>query len=234
MMRNPYRAFERALGYRFRRRRRLEAALTHRSFVHESGEPVEDNQRLEFLGDAALGLVAAHHLHEADPNLQEGDLTRLRSRIASTKALGVVAAHLGIGPLLRLGKGEDMTGGQHRLSNLCDALEAILGAAFLDGGLKAVQKIFRKHFVPLLDAADHQVVDNPKGALQEWAQRHALGIPRYVVVREEGPAHARTFTVEIRLRDRAIGTGRGTNKREAEQDAAFDALQTKKYAEIGG
>jgi ribonuclease III len=231
-MKNPYRSLEKALGYRFRRRRHLETALTHGSFVHEAGQEGGDNQRLEFLGDAALGLVAAHQLYEANPDLQEGDLTRLRSRLASTRALGVVAAHLGLGPLLRLGKGEDMSGGQHRLSNLCDALEAVIGAAYLDGGLKAVQKIFRKLFLPLLDTAEQDVADNPKGLLQEWSQRNGLGIPRYVVVREEGPAHARVYTIEARVGDRVMGVGKGTNKRSAEQDAAFDAVQSKTYLKI--
>ena len=225
MIRNPYRQLEKDLGYRFSRRKRLESALTHRSFRFENDPEQADNQRLEYLGDAAIGLVAAHYFYDKFPDAQEGGLTRMRSRITSTKALAMFAARINLGSYLKLGKGEKMSGGNDRVSNLTDAMEAVLGAAYLDGGIKAVQKIFKKLFVPVLmqDATPPQF-DNPKGALQEWAQGKWRMSPYYRVLSEEGPPHARQFKVEVIVNGRALGIGDGPNKRAAEMAAAEAAL----------
>lgn len=223
--RSPYRALEKALGYRFRRRGHLETALTHRSFRFENGDQPADNQRLEFLGDAALGLVAASHFFAAHPDAEEGLLTRIRSRLTNSQALAQIAGALDLGAHLRLGRGEQQCGGHQRGSTLGDALEAVLGAAYLDGGLKAVEKIFRQLFLPAMERLAQDLRhDNPKGTLQEYAQRTWRLSPRYVLLREEGPAHARVFTVEVCLPGEVRGEGRGSSKQLAEMAAAAEAL----------
>ncbi|MFH0907841.1 MAG: ribonuclease III [bacterium] len=233
MIRNPYRQLEKDLGYRFSRRKRLVSALTHRSFRFENDPDQADNQRLEYLGDAAIGLVAAHYFYDKFPDTQEGGLTRMRSRITSTKALAAFAARINLGTYLKLGKGEMMSGGNDRVSNLTDAMEAVLGAAYLDGGIKAVQKIFKKVFVPVLqqDTTPHQY-DNPKGALQELSQGQWRMSPYYRVLSEEGPPHARQFRVEVIVNGRALGVGDGPNKRAAEMAAAEVALQAMREKSI--
>lgn len=225
MIRSPYRPLEKKLGYRFSRRRHLETALTHRSFRFESPDVEADNQRLEFLGDAALGLLAGAYLYEKFPDFQEGDLTRVRSQLTNTRTLARIAASIDLGQFLRLGRGEQQSGGQHRSSNLSDCLESVIGAAFIDGGLKAVKKIFHHLFAPEVEAAVRDIWgENPKGALQEVSQRRWKASPRYRTVREEGPAHERTFTVEALINGQVVGTGHGLNKRDAEMEAAQQAL----------
>ena len=224
MLRSPYRDLEKALGYRFRRRALLEMALTHPSFRHEA-QGAADNQRLEFLGDAVLGLVVADQLFAAHATADEGALTKLRSGLTNTRALARLAQGIELGRHLRLGHGEQQSGGAHRSTTLADALEAILGAAFRDGGLRAVQKIFKHLFQPLLAQPTHAWNENPKGALQELLQQAWRTNPEYRVVQESGPAHARAYTVDV-LRDGAvIGTGAGASKRDAETAAARHALE---------
>ncbi len=223
---NPYRALERKLGYGFRSRKLLETALMHRSYHYETTGVDADNQRLEFLGDAAFGLVAAAYLFKAHEGLQEGSLTCLRSRLTSGKALAQIGHAIGLGEYLKLGKGERMSGGHERASNITDAMEAILGAAFLDRGLKAVEKIFLKLFIPLIEIEpDDAWSDNPKGQLQVVAQRRFQANPRYQVVRQDGPSHSKTFTVHALVGGKHVGTGRGLTKRDAEQQAAAHALR---------
>ena len=196
-MRNPYRQLERMLGYGFRRRSRLELALTHRSFRYESPDLQADNQRLEFLGDAVLGLVCGGYLYDHFPDFQEGDLTRIRSALTNTRTLADIAHRINLGTYLRLGRGELQTGGQYRESNLSDALESVLGAAYIDGGLRAVQKIFRKIFVPEAEAAVRdRWQDNPKGALQEYCQRHWKASPQRMAtaVARRWPIGGKVFT----------------------------------------
>lgn len=225
MIRNPYRPLEKKLGYRFSRKRHLETALTHRSFRFESTDIESDNQRLEFLGDAALGLLAAAYLFEKFPDFQEGDMTRVRSQLTNTKTLARIAASIDLGLFLRLGHGEQQSGGQHRSSNLSDCLEAVIGGAFVDGGLKAVKKIFMMLFAPEVESAVHDIWgENPKGALQEVAQRQWKASPRYRTIKEEGPAHEKTFTVEALVNGQVVGTGQGLNKRDAEMEAARQAM----------
>lgn len=224
---NPYRELEKELGYHFRDRERLEKAFLHRSFRFEKGEDAgADNQRLEFLGDAVLGLVAAAYLYERFPGEDEGVLTAARSRLTSGAALAGIAARMDLGARLKLGKGEELTGGRTRPSNLADMLEAILGAAFLDGGLKAADAIFRHLFVPQLvpgEAAEAEA--NPKGRLQQLCQQRWKVSPFYVILSEEGPRHARAFRVEVRAGEREMGQGTGASKRAAETAAAVDALR---------
>ena len=224
---NPYRPLEKQLGYSFRHRSLLETALMHRSYRFETEGVQTDNQRLEFLGDAALGLVAAAHFYEHHADLDEGGLTQLRTRVTCGKILAEVGARLGLGEFLKMGKGEVLSGGRQRPSVLTDAMEAVIGAAFIDGGLRAVQKIFRKHFTPDAEAgAVAEWRENPKGKLQEILQREVGGGPKYRVVAEEGPAHSRIYTVEVLIGDTSLGRGRGTNRKEAEARAALNALET--------
>lgn len=232
MDKKTFKLVEASIGYRFRKRIRLQAALTHPSYRHEREDVDTDNQRLEFLGDAALGLVAAAHFYKAHPEFQEGELTKFRSRVSSRQALARVADSIHLGDYLLLGKGEKKSGGDVRPSNLADALEAILGAAYIDGQLKAVTRIFDKIFTPLLEEVSATAPsDNPKGELQEHCQEQWKTSPRYRLVREDGPAHARYFTVEVCVNESPIAEGTGRNKRGAEMEAAQRALQALSGAE---
>jgi len=226
ILRNPYRDFEKAISYRFKKKKRLEDAFTHPSFRHETDSSMADNQRLEFLGDAALGLVAASRLFAQHKDCQEGELTRMRSSLTSTKALARAAASVDLGRFLRLGKGEKQSGGHSRESTLSDAFEAVVGAAYLDGGIKAVERIFDKIFKDdALSAGSHSLSTNPKGTLQELVQQEYRTSPTYEVLRESGPAHARHYTVQVRINGTPCSTGEGRNKRDAEVDAAQNALK---------
>jgi ribonuclease-3 len=226
MLKKTYSQLEKSIGYRFSRSERIQSALTHPSFRHENEATPDDNQRLEFLGDAVLGLAVAAHLYETRPDLNEGEMTKLRSRLTSTRALAVVAAGIGLGHHLRLGRGEIASGGHLRDSILADALEAVIGAAYLDGSMKAVQKVFQKLIVPRLDEnLTSAWVDNPKGSLQEWAQQNAQTNPRYNVISQRGPPHAMVFIVEALVGGNIVGRGEGTSKQAAEIAAAANAMQ---------
>lgn len=224
-MKNPLRKLEKQLGYRFRRKFLLHAALTHRSFRFEDDETQIDNQRMEFLGDAALGLLAAAWFYKRYPQGREGELTQWRSRVTSSRPLAEIGAQCGVGSFLRLGKGESQNGGQGRPSNLTDAVEAILGAAYLDGGIKAVEKIFTRLLVPYIEQLEQgDSTDNPKGALQEITQQRWKVTPRYRMVSESGPSHDRHYTIEVVLNNQVFGQGYGSNKRDAQMAAAAEAL----------
>ena len=222
---HPYRALEKKLNYRFRDRALLAAALTHRSYRFENREVALDNQRLEYLGDAALGLVCAAHLYLRFPDLDEGELTQIRSDFTGARALSVIGREIGLGAHLRLGRGEQMSGGHDRASTLEDALEAVLGAAYLDGGMKAVERIFEAGWADRLRALGGEPTgDNPKGDLQEVCQRRWKASPRYRVIAELGPLHAREYEIECMLGERSLAVGRGPSKKAAEADAATRAL----------
>lgn len=223
--RRPYRELERTLGHRFRRIDLLEVALTHPSYRHEMAGVVSDNQRLEFLGDAVLSLLTSAWLYKRHPEMSEGDLTRRRAHLTRSTALEALARHLGLGALLRLGRGEASSGGRERTKILEDAAEAVIGAVFLDGGMKAVQRVFEQCVLPCLTAVpDPTHWDNPKGALLEWSQAQGLAAPTYQVVEESGPMHAREFTVEVSVEGERMGRGVGRSKKRAEREAALDAL----------
>lgn len=224
--RSPYRELEDRLGYAFRHRVLLETALTHPSYRFETPGVREDNQRLEFLGDAVLGLVSATHIFETHKDQAEGVLTDLRSRVTSGRALAAIARAIDVGRFVRLGKGEERSGGRQRPTLLADALEAVIGAAYLDGGLRAVERIYRRLFVPRLEAGEQEAwLENPKGRLQELAQQMFHRDPVYRTIGEEGPPHRRTFTVEARVNDAPLGWGSGRNRRQAESAAAAQAVR---------
>ena len=219
-------ALEKALKLEFDDKSLLHRAMIHRSYLNEHPDfPLEDNERLEFLGDAVLGAIAAEWLVERRPDWREGQLTKVRSRLTNAGALARVARRLELGRFLRLGRGEAREGGRDRDSLLADALEAVLGALWLDGGAEAVRKVFAAWFADELEvalAAGRD--DNPKGELQERLQREGQEPPRYEVVEESGPSHDLLFRVEVFRGTDCLGKGEGSTKRQAEMDAARQAL----------
>ena len=223
-MKNSYRTLEQAIGYRFKKKAVLELALTHPSFRYENSK-ADDNQRLEYLGDAVLSLISAEHLFKNNPDAREGDMSKLRSRLTEDRKLAQIGATIEIGAHLRLGRGEEKNGGAARASNLADAVEAIIGAAWIDGGARAVNKIFKKVFLPELDGMKEATAkSNPKGDLQEYAQSHGFGVPLYKTVETTGPEHDRVFTLEVASCGKAWKASAGS-KREAERLAALQALE---------
>jgi len=222
-MKPNYKPLESAIGYRFRKKALLELALTHPSFRYEDRETEDDNQRLEYLGDAVLSLIAAEHLFKTKPDAREGDMSKLRSRLTQDRTLARIGSRIGISSFLRLGRGEEMNGGAERASNLADAVEAVIGAAWIDGGARAANRIFRNLFLPELDQLQGTSSSNPKGALQEYAQSSGYGIPEYEIVETAGPEHERIFTAELRACGHTWKASAGS-KREAERKAAIAAL----------
>ncbi len=201
-------------------------ALLHRSYLPYAGARWKSNERLEFLGDAILNFVVAEHLYRINPDMEEGDLTKIRSRLVNRRILAARARMLFLHEFILLSPSasQSLEGGSESI--LSDAFEALVGAIYLDGGEeKAKEFVFRA----LLSDADvlngAQYDDNYKSALMEFSQSHALGIPRYIVVAEEGPDHDRRFTVEVSIGMHSLGTGRGKSKKEAEQAAAEGALR---------
>ena len=221
------RELERAVGYKFKKKKLLRMALIHRSFRFENEGVSVDNQRLEFLGDAVLGFLTAADAYGEFPDWDEGALTAIRSRTTSGKALAECAHAIDLGRYLQMGKGEERSGGRSRPSNLADALEAVIGAAFLDGKTRAARKIFLKLLAPRMKGSDADVLaSNPKGRLQEYSQNRWKAEPRYATIKREGPAHAALFTVRVTLPDGTQEVGKAPNKQEAESRAASRVLRT--------
>ncbi len=226
LRKNPYRDLEKKLGYAFKKRALLETAFMHRSYRYEAKDINDDNQRLEFLGDAVMGFVVAAHIYRGCATADEGQLTDMRSRVTSGRALAAIARGIGLGQYIKLGRGEEQGGGRQRESVLADAMEAVIGAAFIDGGTRAVERIYATLFAPLLGTRVEVHVENPKGALQEIVQRQHGHGPVYRCVREEGPAHERQYTVEAVVEGRVMGAGTGRSRRLAEAAAALQAVET--------
>jgi len=210
------------LGVRFNDPGLLRKALVHESFVNEYPHE-SSNERLEFLGDAVLGLVAGEMLYERFPFLREGELTRMKSALVNMLSLAGHARNLGLGQALVLGRGEEVSGGRERSSLLADALEALVGAIYLDSGYPAARGFVNVLFTGLLEGLP-QLNRDFKSLLQQETQKHFKALPTYKVVREEGPSHARVFTVEVHFGDEVLGTGSGPSKKEAQQVAAQEAL----------
>ncbi len=197
----------------------LQQALTHRSYAYEHGG-LPTNERLEFLGDAVLGLVVTDALYRAHPELPEGQLAKLRAAVVNSRALAGVARGLDLGAWLRLGRGEESTGGREKASILADCLEAVIGAVYLDLGLAGAATLVRRLFDPLLSRSARLGAGlDWKTSLQELAARRELGVPEYQVA-DAGPDHAKTFTAVVLLAGSPQGAGEGTTKKEAEQRAA--------------
>lgn len=211
----------RKLGYEFAQPQLLLRALTHRS--HSQAH----NERLEFLGDSVLNCAIASHLYEAYPDLPEGDLSRLRSNLVNQQTLFILAQQLNLGELLLLGEGERKSAGARRPSILADAMEALFGAIYLDGGFAAAQKVLLGLYVPYIAAADVQTLGkDAKTLLQEYLQGRKLPLPQYAVTAIQGEAHAQMFKVECKIADLKIATqGEGVSRRAAEQAAAEAAYR---------
>jgi ribonuclease III len=216
-------ALEVALGHRFARPELLERALTHSSRSYEDGDDSRGNERLEFLGDAVLGLVISELLMEQQPSADEGALSRLRADLVNATALAERARALGLDAHLRLGRGEEQSGGRGKARLLSGVFEAVLGALYLDGGLAVVHALVVREFGASLRAAPSALGD-PKTQLQELLQARGLGVPVYATTASRGPAHAREFEVEVHSGERVMGSGCGRTKRQAEQEAARAAL----------
>ncbi len=219
---------EAALGYRFARPELLRQALTHPSLLNESPEPgTSDNQRLEFLGDAVLELVVSEALVAAFPEDPEGQLTKRRALVVSEAGLQGPARGLSLGRYLRLGRGEELSGGRRKSSVLSDAFEALAAALFLDGGFEGARRVLLPLLEPAVAAAQlgGGALLDPKSRLQELSQAHWGKTPQYRALASEGPEHSKRFLAEVRLGDAVWGLGWGGNKKDAQQTAAALALE---------
>jgi ribonuclease-3 len=219
------RALERRLGYHFADLGLLDRALTHASHANEDpARAATDNEPLEFLGDAVLGVVVTDLLHRRDPDGAEGPKSRHRARLVSAPSLARRAADLELPGLLRLGRGEEKTGGRQKSALWANAYEALIAALYLDGGFEAAHRFVRDEFAAEVDRGGRDPED-AKSALQELLQGQGRPLPEYRVAAEEGPSHRRSFRVECRLDDGAVTEGQGTSKKAAQQQAAERALE---------
>ena len=217
---------EKKLGVVFRDKSLLHRALTHRSYLNEHpGFPFEDNERLEFLGDAVLDFVTGEYLYHRFPEQREGSLTGLRSVLVRRTTLADFARQWDLGRHLMMGHGEAETGGRNRAATLCAAFEAVVGALYLDQGIDAVQAVIEPLIVPQITRTLQEHLDkDPKSSLQELAQGRMHQTPRYRTVHESGPDHAKEFTVEATIGGEVYGEGKGHSKQQAAQEAARAAL----------
>ncbi|HZY62846.1 MAG TPA: ribonuclease III [Edaphobacter sp.] len=249
----PETAVSSLFGYHFRQPSLLTWALTHRSLAYEtnpltSPDPASDNEQLEFVGDAVLGLAVAESLFRRFPHSREGELTRLRASLVSRRHLGEVAARIHLGEMLRLGRGEEQSGGRNKPALLANAIEAVIAALYLDGGLDAARSFIEKHIIEpalpelhlALKAGDtfSGAIGDHKSALQEYLQAMGAGQPQYVLTAQSGPDHQKRFRVEVRIEDSegvvtALAESEGTTKKQAQQEAAriaFERLLSKKHS----
>ena len=216
---------ENAIGYRFRNITLLHNALAHSSYANERWhDSLKSNERLEFLGDSILGMVVAEHLYRNFPDRPEGELTRMRADMVCETSLAQIADRVNLGEHLLLGNGEEQGGGRARASILADAVESIIAAAFLDGGMDAA-KAFIQRFVLCNVPVSRLHNEDFKTALQELVQKKKNQVLQYVLVGQTGPDHDKRFAVEVSLNGQVIGQGEGTSKKRAEQDAARDAIE---------
>lgn len=204
----------------------FDRALTHRSFAYENGQ-IPTNERLEFLGDSVLGVVVTEHLYRTHPDLSEGRLAKLRAAVVNARALAEVAREIGLGQHIKLGRGEDTTGGRDKASILSDTVEAVIGAIHLSAGIEEAGRVVHLLFDPMMEAAAAMGAGlDWKTSLQELSAELGLGVPEYLI-QDDGPDHMKTFTAQVRVGDGRYGHGVGRSKKEAEQGAAETA-----YGEI--
>ena len=220
---------ETKLGYQFQNPKLLDHALTHSSYANEHHlGSISSNERLEFLGDSVLGMIVADHLYRTFPDLPEGDLTRIRANLVCEGSLVLVAKEWDLGRYLKLGKGENACGGRSRPSILADAVEAVLAAVFLDGGLEHDRDIIQRFLLDRMEQVNRASRDH-KTYLQELVQRKSGQVLSYELIGESGPDHNKAFQVEVCLNSNVIGTGVGHSKKAAEQQAAKEALSLMGY-----
>ncbi len=215
---------EEAIGYRFSNITLLQNALTHSSYANERWhDSLMSNERLEFLGDSILGMVVAEHLYKNFPDRPEGELTRMRADMVCEASLAAVAARVELGQHLLLGHGEEQGGGRARPSILADAVESVIAASFLDGGMAAAEGFIRRFVLCNVPVTRLQNVDY-KTSLQELVQQKKNQVLSYTLIGESGPDHDKVFTVEVKLNEKVVGQGVGSSKKRAEQDAARAAI----------
>jgi ribonuclease-3 len=221
---SAYDELRRALGDPILDPELLERALTHRSYAYENGG-LPTNERLEFLGDSVLGVVVTETLYLTHPDLSEGRLAKLRAAVVNARALAGVAREIGLGTHIKLGRGEEATGGRDKASILSDTVEAVIGAVHLSGGgIETSAQVVHRLFDPLIEAASALGAGlDWKTSLQELAADQSLGVPEYVI-EDDGPDHMKTFTAQVRVGDKLYGNGTGRSKKEAEQGAAETAF----------
>ncbi len=217
---------EQALQYRIRNADLFVQALVHRSYLQQTNQHGESNERLEFLGDSILNLIVGEYLYRHFPSADEGELTKVRSRLVNRKALVAYSKSVNLSKFILMSHSAQQSMGKGSDTIVADTYEAIIAAVYLDGGFDAAKKFVERQ---LVEALQNRTVitsdENYKSMLLEFAQAHGLGVPRYTIVKEEGPDHDRTFTVEVSLNGKKSGTGTGKNKKEAEQLAASRALE---------
>jgi len=218
---------------RFRKLDFLNLAFCHRSYANETQEDVDNNEKLEFLGDSILGLVASEYLYYLLPDKAEGDLARIKSFVVSENTLSIVARKIKIDNYILIGRGEEYSGGRNKKAILADCVEAIIGAYYLDSGIKAVRTFILTHIVPeIMKVIENKHDKDYKTLLQEFVQKKYKTYPKYKMLKKTGPDHDRTFLVEVKIKDRTFGPGEGKNKKAAEQSAA--SIAYKAYiAEMG-
>jgi len=214
------------INYVFKNEKLLQIALTHSSFAHEAKSNIINNERFEFLGDAVLELVISSFIFEQFPELPEGELTKFRASIVCETTLAKIARDLNLGEFLKLGKGEEHTGGRNRDSILADAMEAIFGAVYLDSGIESAKKLIIELMKnSIFDLRKSFKLNDCKTYLQEIIQSKSKSVLKYNIVKESGPAHDKVFVIEVSHCGKILGRGLGKNKKEAEQNAAFDAIK---------
>lgn len=219
-----------ALGYLFRQQTLLDEALTHKSYIQGTKDGDQrHNERLEFLGDAVLGLVVSQYVALAHPTCREGELSKIKARVVSRHSLARAARRLTLGRWLKLGRGEERTKGREKSSLLANALEAVIAAIYLDGGLEAARSVIVRILKEELEGEDGSSADamgwDYKSRLQEWSHKHYETVPQYRIIHESGPDHQKFFEVEVLLNGMVYGRGSGRTKKEAEQMSAKQVLE---------
>lgn len=224
-----YKELHRLIGYEFKNKDLLTTALTHSSFANEAKGGIKYNERLEFLGDSVLGIVVSDYIYLHCPDLPEGKLTKLRASLVCEKSLYVYAKQIELGKHIRLSKGEKRSGGDDRPSILSDAFEALIAAIYLDGGIEPARDFILRFVIPDIKSSKPKKFKDYKTALQEIVQKNPEEKLTYVLVKETGPDHDKHFVVEVHLNSNVIGKGGGRSKKEAEQQAAREALELMGY-----
>lgn len=219
--------FEKQAGLKFKRKELLNVAFSHRSHANESQTPIDNNEKLEFLGDSVLGIVVTDYLYRSYPDKTEGDMAKIKSMVVSEDSLAEIARTLRIDNYILVGRGEEFSGGRSKKALLADCLEAVIGAYYLDSGFKKAAIFVRRYLVPLIQDVVEDRHDNRdyKTLLQELAQKKFRTYPRYNLMKIKGPEHKKEFWLEVEILNRKYGPGKGTNKKRAEQDAARIAYE---------
>ncbi len=225
--------FEKQAGIRFRRIELLNLAFAHRSFANEIPEDVGNNEKLEFLGDSVLGLVVSEYLYNSLRDKNEGDLAKIKSFVVSEDSLADIAKRIKVDNFILIGKGEEYSGGRSKKALLADALEAIIGAYFVDSGWSASRKFILRQLVPeITKVLEDKHRKDYKTLLQEYVQKNYKTYPRYILTQKSGPDHNRTFWMDVKIQNETYGPGKGKNKKEAEQNAASIAYQSLTEARV--